>query len=67
MNTHRLVGGLHILMKYDPGGKDEIQPGHDVLYVGGPAPSTMAPEDVAALFNTGFFWDEHEETWSVLT
>ncbi len=67
MNVHRLVGGLHILMKYDPTGKDEMQPGHDVLYVDGLAPSAMAPDDVSALIRLNFFWDEDEETWAVFT
>lgn len=67
MNTHRLVGGLHILMKYDPTGKDEVQNGHDVLYLGGPPPQDMAPDDVSALERLNFFWDEDEETWTVFT
>lgn len=54
-------------MKYDPKGEESVQPGHDVLYVGGPAPSSMASDDVTALENLAFFWDEDEETWAVFT
>ena len=67
MNLHRLVAGLHVLMKYDPTGQDEIQLGHDELYLGGPPPEDMAAEDVVKLTALSFRYNTHEECWSVFT
>lgn len=67
MIARHLIAGLCTLGKYDSTGNTEIQPGHDVLYVGGPPPADMADDDVSALKLMNFHYDEVEETWAVFT
>jgi hypothetical protein len=58
-----LIDALLIFRKYgNP--KWPTNTGHDVLYVKGPEPDKMTPEDVGELDRLNFNWDEDIESWS---
>lgn len=61
----KIFEGLKILLKHEP--KAEIQAGHDVLRVGGPAPEKLDEGDRQELNNLGWSYDVREESWMRFT
>jgi hypothetical protein len=58
-----LIDALLIFRKYvNP--ERPTNTDHDILYVKGPEPDKMSPEDVVELDRLNFFWDEGLESWS---
>ena len=66
MIVRHLIAGLCILGKYGVlATEQEIQMGHDVLYVGGPDPADMNEDDVSEIRRMGFHYEVDEESWAV--
>ena len=61
LKMRKLLRGLEILCKYDPDGTTCAE--HDIIYAGGGAPSKISEEDLKALEDNGWFYEETEEGW----
>jgi hypothetical protein len=64
---HLIVEGLNILLKYDHNKDAHLQPEHDEIYIGGPPPKQMSPEDAARLSELNFSFDEAYDCWHRFT
>ena len=64
MKVHSLVEGLHILMKYDPIGRDECCIARGDLIVGGPAPADLESADQDKMRALGWLWSMTHQSWS---
>lgn len=63
MQVARLVEGASILLKYSP--EAEVSSGHDEVFLGGPDPSALTPEDLAKLEKLNFRYDDKFDCWAV--
>ena len=60
-----LLEGLQILIKYDPSGNVYAQ--HEQIFLGGPDPEKLSPEEAKRLEELHFHYDRKEDTWYVFT
>ena len=57
----KLMAGFGILSRYEANPEFDFQ--HDIMYVGGPHPDKLSPEDKVFLEEFGFSWDEEHDSW----
>lgn len=58
---------LGILLMYVVGETDGIHQSHDQVWLPGPGPSDIHPDDLKRLKELGLIWDEEEDAWFVFT
>lgn len=61
----RMLAGLLILSKYEADSDTAAE--HDVIYAGSIEPSKISTEDLKALDDNGWNWDETLECWYKFT
>lgn len=55
--------GLSILLTYDKEDKAHVCAEHDEVYIGGPPPGQIEPQDRKRLTKLGFTWESDYDGW----
>jgi hypothetical protein len=61
--VQKLIRGLSIITKYDPGA--DLAADHDIIYCGDYKPEKIGEEDLKTLDELG--WFKSEDSWAIFT